>query len=192
MSVGLPARHRQRGRCRRRRGVGPCRWLRRPNSWAASTSTSRTLGASRPAASTSGINNFNIDLMSLRDRRRRSADALAEGGGSVMSIGTTAVTRTLRLRVRQLQRVQGRGHQLEPGPGAGARREGQSAATWRHWDRSSSKGRLEHDQGEDGRLLRCDPPGPSWWRALGVRRRTSPTSSPSSPAIVPGTSTVST
>ena len=47
----------------------------------------------KPARSTDAwINNFNIDLMSLVLGVGAAADALADGGGSVISIGTTAVT----------------------------------------------------------------------------------------------------
>ena len=46
----------------------------------------------KPARSTDAwINNFNIDLMSLVLGVEAAADALADGGGSVISIGTTAV-----------------------------------------------------------------------------------------------------
>jgi 3-oxoacyl-[acyl-carrier protein] reductase len=38
------------------------------------------------------INNFNIDLMSLVNGVDAASEALADGGGSVVSIGTTAVT----------------------------------------------------------------------------------------------------
>jgi 3-oxoacyl-[acyl-carrier protein] reductase len=45
----------------------------------------------KPARSTEGwINNFNIDLMSLVIGVGAAAEALADGGGSVTSIGTTA------------------------------------------------------------------------------------------------------
>jgi NAD(P)-dependent dehydrogenase (short-subunit alcohol dehydrogenase family) len=47
----------------------------------------------KPARSTDAwINNFNIDLMSLVLGVEAATDALADGGGSVISIGTTAVT----------------------------------------------------------------------------------------------------
>ncbi|HUS42301.1 MAG TPA: SDR family oxidoreductase [Ilumatobacteraceae bacterium] len=47
----------------------------------------------KPARSTDAwINNFNIDLMSLVLGVGAAADALSDGGGSVVSIGTTAVT----------------------------------------------------------------------------------------------------
>ena len=47
----------------------------------------------KPARSTDAwINNFNIDLMSLVLGVGAAADALSDGGGSVISIGTTAVT----------------------------------------------------------------------------------------------------
>jgi len=46
----------------------------------------------KPARSTDAwINNFNIDLMSLILGVGAASDALADGGGSVISIGTTAV-----------------------------------------------------------------------------------------------------
>lgn len=46
----------------------------------------------KPARSTDAwINNFNIDLMSLVLGVGAASDALADGGGSVISIGTTAV-----------------------------------------------------------------------------------------------------
>ena len=46
----------------------------------------------KPARSTDAwINNFNIDLMSLVRGVGAATDALADGGGSVISIGTTAV-----------------------------------------------------------------------------------------------------
>jgi NAD(P)-dependent dehydrogenase (short-subunit alcohol dehydrogenase family) len=46
----------------------------------------------KPARSTDAwINNFNIDLMSLVLGVGAATDALADGGGSVISIGTTAV-----------------------------------------------------------------------------------------------------
>lgn len=46
----------------------------------------------KPARSTDNwINNFNIDLMSLVLGVEAAADALADGGGSLISIGTTAV-----------------------------------------------------------------------------------------------------
>ena len=45
----------------------------------------------KPARSTDAwINNFNIDLMSLIYGAGAAADALADGGGSLISIGTTA------------------------------------------------------------------------------------------------------
>ncbi len=47
----------------------------------------------KPARSTDKwINNFNIDLMSLVLGVGAASEALADGGGSVISIGTTAVT----------------------------------------------------------------------------------------------------
>jgi NAD(P)-dependent dehydrogenase (short-subunit alcohol dehydrogenase family) len=47
----------------------------------------------KPARSTDAwINNFHIDLMSLVLGVGAATDALADGGGSVISIGTTAVT----------------------------------------------------------------------------------------------------
>ena len=47
----------------------------------------------KPARSTDAwINNFNIDLMSLVLGVGAASEALADGGGSVISIGTTAVT----------------------------------------------------------------------------------------------------
>ncbi len=47
----------------------------------------------KPARSTDAwINNFNVDLMSLVLGVGAATDALADGGGSVISIGTTAVT----------------------------------------------------------------------------------------------------
>ena len=82
-------------------GVGPGR---RPSSWAASTSTCTTPRGSRPKSPEGWLNNFNIDLMSLVLGVDAAKEALADGGGSLISIGTTATAEHFAIGIGQLQR----------------------------------------------------------------------------------------
>jgi len=76
----------------------------------------------KPARKIDGwINNFNIDLMALVHGVDAASAALANGGGSLISIGTTATCRTLCNRVRKLQRAEGRSDQLDTWSGSSAR-----------------------------------------------------------------------
>ena len=56
--------------------------------------TSTTHPASRPRKLDGWINNFNVDLMALVAGVDAATEALADGGGSVVSIGTTATADT--------------------------------------------------------------------------------------------------
>ena len=129
----------------------------------------------KPARSNEAwINNFNIDLMSLIYGAGAASEALADGGGSLISLGTTAVAEhfasgsgsysafksaVTNWTLGQAQVLGAKGHPLQ-------RRVARPDLHRRR--------RLEHDQGPHGRLLRGHREGPPRRRArhrAGRRRR---------------------